>query len=83
MSKSMIDKMAEDIAPKNFSEFELGLVLAALTYEMDQDENDFDHEVYDNMMKKAPQVLKYWRAKYADEIQVVGATEHESISDGE
>jgi len=72
MSKSTIDKLAQDTAPKNFSEFELGMVLAALVYEMNQDENDFDPEIYDNMMAKAPQVLEYWRVKYAEEIIAAG-----------
>lgn len=72
MSKSVIDQLAEDTAPKNFSEFELGMVLAALFNEMNQDENDFDPVVYDNMMEKAPQALEYWRVKYADEINAAG-----------
>ncbi len=83
MSKSIIDQLAADTAPKNFSEFELGLVLAALTYEMDQNENDFDPVVYDNMVNKAPQVLEYWRIKYGPEIEALGLQFSESISDGE
>lgn len=71
MSKSAIDQLAEDTAPKNFSEFELGLVLLALTNEMNQSEKDFDPEVFDNMMRKAPEVLEYWRNKYAEEISVL------------
>lgn len=83
MSKSVIDQLAADTAPKNFSEFELGLVLAALTYEMNQDESNFDPEVYDNMMYKAPQVLKYWRVKYGPEIEALGFQFSKSVSDGE
>jgi len=83
MSKSVIDQLAEDTAPKNFSEFELGLVLAALTYEMDQDEDNFDPLVYDNMMEKAPHVLKYWRKKYGPELDALGYKFSESSSDRE
>lgn len=83
MSKSVIDQLAEDTAPKNFSEFELGMVLAALYYEMSQDENDFDPEIYDNMMEKAPQVLEYWRVKYAEEIRAAGQAARQSLSDGQ
>lgn len=83
MTEKVLDQMAKDTAPKNFSEFELGLVLAALINEMDQDENEFDPEIYDNMINKAPQVLEYWRRKYADEIAIVGSTVGESIGDGE
>lgn len=83
MSKSVIDQLAEDTAPKNFSEFELGLVLAALTNEMNQDEKDFDPEVYDNMMNKAPQVLEYWRIKYGPEIEALGFQFSKSVGSGE
>jgi hypothetical protein len=83
MSKSVIDQLSEDTAPKNFSEFELGMVLAALYNEMNQDENDFDPVVYDNMMEKAPQALEYWRVKYADEISSAGKQAREGINRGE
>lgn len=72
MTKNVLDQLAEDTAPKNFSEFELGMVLAALYYEMTQDEKNFDPVVYDNMMEMAPHVLEYWRVKYADEIAAAG-----------
>lgn len=72
MSKSIIDQLAEDIAPKNFSEFRLGMVLAALHNEMNQNDSDFDPIVFDNMMEMTPEVLEYWRVKYAEEIRAAG-----------
>ena len=59
------------------------MVLAALFYEMNQDENDFDPIVFDNMMEKAPQVLKYWRVKYADEITDAGEQARKSVGGGQ
>lgn len=74
MAKSIIDQLAEDTAPKNFSEFELGMVLAALVNEINQECDDFDPQIFDSMVAKAPEVLEYWRKKYADEINLFGKT---------
>lgn len=71
MSKSVIDQLAEDTAPKNFSEFELGLTLLAVYNEMNQELGDFNPEAYDNMMDKIPEVLEYWRKKYGPELEAL------------
>lgn len=83
MSKSIIDQLAEDTAPKNFSEFELGMTLAALIVEMDQDVNEFDPETFDALVEMAPKKLEYWRVKYADEIIAAGEQARESFNRGE
>ena len=86
MSKSKIDEMAEDTAPKNFSEFYLGMVLMALHEEMSQDDEDFDPFIYDTLMEKIPHALEYWRKKYKDEYEIaVGKTDsaRKSVGNGE
>lgn len=83
MTKNVLDQLAKDTAPKNFSEFELGMVLSALHYEMTQDEKNFDPVVYDNMMEMAPHVLEYWRVKYGPEIAAAGEQAGKSLSDRE
>lgn len=83
MSKSVIDQLAADTAPKNYSEFELGLVLIALHNELSQKEKDRDPVVIDNMMNKVPSVVKYWREKYGEEVDVLGSQTSQSAGDRE
>lgn len=83
MTKNVLDQLAKDTAPKNFSEFRLGMVLAALYNEMNQNEADFDPDVYDNMMEMAPEVLEYWRVKYEPEISAAGDQASKSLGDRE
>ena len=83
MSKSVIDQLSADTAPKNFSEFELGLVLIALHNELSRKEKDRDPVVIDNMMNKVPSVVEYWRVKYGDEVEDLGAEASQSAGDRE
>lgn len=84
MSKSIIDQLAADTAPKNFSEFYLGMVLMALHEEMSQDDDEFDPSIYDTLMDRIPHALEYWRIKYADEYEAaVSETARKSVGNGE
>lgn len=83
MSKSVIDQLAADTAPKNFSEFELGLVLIALYNELSQKEKDRDPVVISNMMNKVPDVVEYWREKYGEEIDDLGTQASQSAGNRE
>lgn len=78
MTENVLKRLAKDTAPRNFAEFELGMTLAALIIEMEQDE-DFDPVTFDALVEKAPEVLKYWREKYSEEIDAAGKAARESL----
>lgn len=80
MTENIIKRLAEDIAPRNFPEFELGMTLAALILLMEQDD-DFDPDTFDVLVEKAPEVLKYWREKYSEEIIAAGKAARKSLDD--
>jgi len=82
MTENVLDKLAKDTAPRNFEEFELGMTLAALILEMEQDE-DFDPDAFDALVEKAPVCLKYWREKYSEEIIAAGNAARKSLDNGQ
>lgn len=79
MTEKILDQLGKDTAPRNFEEFELGMTFAALILEMEQDE-DFDPTTFDALVEKAPKVLEYWRAKYANEIVAAGNAARKSFN---
>lgn len=80
----ILEQLGNDTAPRNFEEFELGMTLAAIIQMITDDDENFDPVLFDTFVEvKAPEKLKYWRNKYADEIIAAGEHARKSIDRGE
>ncbi len=71
MTDKIIEQMSKDIAPKNMDEFYMGLMLQGILSMMALEDEEFDPELFDDLLESGRESLEYWMVKYKYEYETI------------